>query len=799
MLHLGQFESIYNAKIQILNDPNKAIPTPNDRIGLCHTHDEGVCTDHAHFALWLYKLGKTFGMPTTEIESTIRKTHEYAAEHESILSQNKIFLVEMSQLTDQDWFRQEVLLEDLAAFLDLKHPFQNGIPQAHPAPGVDNQDIRNKRKIDICQDQYTTLREELMQAARESSLWIREQFLKSPDVFVSSPDYFEKAILSWMDDPCDVRTKKEFDTKTIENEIPFTAQEQPISPVEPGTLRVYNTSETWPPLEAIVQNDKLVGDPQFLLDFAIIGIEKCGTSTLMKWLGAHPEVQCLQHEDTSLYMNQPGVLAKKMYRQRPGENYKRGYKNPIDLFQPCVLRNFKEIFPQTKLLLTIRHPVRYFESLHNFRIQNLPTPNDEFTPPLERIGICKEHSQGLCTDHANFALWMYRLGKTIDMPQTDVQKSIIKTHPYEAKHYTYPSSNKIFLTEMNQFMDENAERSATLRQDLAKFLELQHTFDQEAPHAKPGMKWSAESQAIRDSRKIDICEEQYRPLREELMKGARETSLWIRTSFLASKDVTVSSPEYFNELMQGWMEDPCDTQSDQRSLSKLPPLSSLVDDDDKIIGDVQFLLDFAIIGVEKCGTSTLMSWLGSHPEIQCPQEENYNMMSGKPGQLVRDLYAMRPDEDFKRGYKNPVDIFYPGTSLNYLHQYFPKTKLLITLRHPVRYVSKTYAAMQMHSLRILLTFSSCVQSLNPFITSEFKIIMREIGKLLTSPLHSIGLAPALGTPAMVVQSTLISACGYTGWGKHCPLQRLKLSKLFLKRTPREHLEANSCQWRTRYF
>jgi len=88
------------------------------------------------------------------------------------------------------------------------------------------------------------------------------------------------------------------------------------------------------------------------------------------------------------------------------------------------------------------------------------------------------------------------------------------------------------------------------------------------------------------------------------------------------------------------------------------------------------------------GTSTLMSWLGAHPELQCPQEENYSLVTGQPGQLVQDAYAMAPyDDTFMRGYKNPTDLFFPGTSLKYLDKYFPQTKLLITIRHPVRYVS----------------------------------------------------------------------------------------------------------------
>jgi hypothetical protein len=312
--------------------------------------------------------------PNSDIEDIVRNTHAYEANRTTLPTRNKIFLVETSQLIDQDWFRQEQLLQDLQTFLTLKDPFQNGIPSPHPGTRNTDQPIRDKRKIDICQSQFDNVRDELMQGARESSLWIRQRFLQSPDVFVSNPDFVHQALLSWMHDPCD-KTKQQqqrvqqqrnhdiFDTVTIEQEIPFTigdTNKAIMDDVTPGALKKFDTSLTWPPLAELVNGDnQLLADPQFLLDFVIIGIEKCGTSTLMKWLGAHPEVRCFQQEDLSLYKNLPGQLVKRLYQTYPGEKFKRGYKNPIDLFQPCVLKNFQEIFPETKLLLTIRHPVRY--------------------------------------------------------------------------------------------------------------------------------------------------------------------------------------------------------------------------------------------------------------------------------------------------------------------------------------------------------------------------------------------------------------------------------------------------------
>ena len=59
-----------------------------------------------------------------------------------------------------------------------------------------------------------------------------------------------------------------------------------------------------------------------------------------------------------------------------------------------------------------------------------------------------------------------------------------------------------------------------------------------------------------------------------------------------------------------------------------PDLEDLVDSEkNEIIGDVQFLLDFAVVGHGKCGTTTLMHWLADHPEIQCFREEIWELVS----------------------------------------------------------------------------------------------------------------------------------------------------------------------------
>ena len=113
-----------------------------------------------------------------------------------------------------------------------------------------------------------------------------------------------------------------------------------------------------------------------------------------------------------------------------------------------------------------------------------------------------------------------------------------------------------------------------------------------------------------------------------------------------------------------------------------PPLESLVQEYN-VTGDASWLLHFAIIGFPKCGTSTLMFHLQNHPEVQIFSDERCDMAFNKQARLIRDLYHEFPEGDYARGLKCPMDV--ESTQLgmpNYL-QYFPTTRFLIGIRHPV--------------------------------------------------------------------------------------------------------------------
>lgn len=406
-----------------------------------------------------------------------------------------------------------------------------------------------------------------------------------------------------------------------------------------------------PPLDALIDDAttgrQVIGndDVSSLLDFSIIGFGKCGTTTLMRWLSSHPSLELPRREVWDLVADDPRSLVRRLRemantassssrrnrvvvssttavivadndddhddddavvvqgRQKVVDatsttssstsTIKIGYKCPGEILSYDVAMNhYRRYFPRTKLIVAIKHPVRWFQSLYNFRVQNLQD-FESMLHPNQLIGACTtRRSKMTCTRRGFFAYYLMRLGVGIGSIQqqqlgesgnneganisnnytyTPLERQIMSY--YGPKYYVEPNEiegmpNEVFLVEMNQLADTDPKRVQQLRHDLTSYLGVSDDgISREIPYHKPGKNWNnATLQSHKDEYKIhDICSTEYLPVRRELLQLARMSSRYIRYIFLNQARVRVSNRPYFESLLKTWMYDPCDDDDAEKN------------------------------------------------------------------------------------------------------------------------------------------------------------------------------------------------------------------------------------------
>ncbi|KAL7462737.1 hypothetical protein ACHAXS_003113 [Conticribra weissflogii] len=320
----------------------------------------------------------------------------------------------------------------------------------------------------------------------------------------------------------------------------------------------------WPPLAELIDSSGNIATGKNVsgfLDFSIVGFPKTGTTTLLRHLSkvtdTLPVERCdlVTNNTATLLKNIYDDRAKRMERAKIGEEINerlRGLKCPQDISSDWSMQNYAKYFPRTKLIIGVRHPIMWFESLYNFRVSNVPWKKMLHTSQLTRG--CIGGSQGVCAWRANFHDFLSRLGKT---PMTAPSERELLFLGLDALQTPV---GPVFLYEVSQLTesDDGGIRSEQFRRDLGNFLGLSTEIP---PFPKidtsgrfdsvPGMK------RLTDDGKINICDTEHHKIREVLMQKAKLSSVWIRDYFLQSDDVFVSSRKYFINIIETWMYDPC--------------------------------------------------------------------------------------------------------------------------------------------------------------------------------------------------------------------------------------------------
>jgi len=331
-----------------------------------------------------------------------------------------------------------------------------------------------------------------------------------------------------------------------------------------------------PPLSSLIQDDgKVIGSVEFLLDFAIVGHPKTGTTGLKDWLRLHNDsgIHMPPKEVHALTQKDPANMVQILYNLPPdGRLY--GYKAPEDIVYSHVMPLLSHYWPNTKLVVGVRHPIHWFQSFYNFRASVytaslLPPPEQLIGPCINKLLSRQDRKQrqrqvdggkdyGLCTDDARFHVHLSHLSKTTSTTTTTTthnntawssgSSSLSSSSPsVEVPPPTSRLRHRIFLYEQSgQLGDTNSTRFELWQQDLWDFLGLLDI---------PRMPYP--TQQATPPGPFNICLSQYDSLRTVLLQHGKDAAEWIETHFVNHPDVTVSSPNYFRKRLQTWHIDPC--------------------------------------------------------------------------------------------------------------------------------------------------------------------------------------------------------------------------------------------------
>lgn len=309
----------------------------------------------------------------------------------------------------------------------------------------------------------------------------------------------------------------------------------------------------------------VVANVSYLLDFAIVGFSKCGTSLHLRWLHLHPEILMYNREISSLRKGKPAELVSLMYDLEATSSSslssypapKRiGYKSPIDIMSPRALDALGRYWPDAGLVVGVRHPVTWFESYYNYHQHHFRNfSNIKPFGPAESMEI---------PNHAYFHVHLSRLGKT--NASSEDEQRLLSTpsriagtqqqhkasngeNSTEVPVVLAPLRNPVFLYEVSQSGDPTDGRDVLYRADLEHFLGLSTPL---APRHR-GERFTTPHHKYA----LDICQPQYAELRNRLVQIGMDAAEWILTYFVPHPDVTVSNLVHFRDKLKTWSNDPC--------------------------------------------------------------------------------------------------------------------------------------------------------------------------------------------------------------------------------------------------
>lgn len=296
----------------------------------------------------------------------------------------------------------------------------------------------------------------------------------------------------------------------------------------------------------IARNGTIIGDISQLLDFAIIAFPKSGTTFMKDYLNSSSETWlyetefCIKStEDLQRFVHTYHNIHIKLKQSARNKQIKFGLKCPGVLYRNDI-EIYRQYFPNTKLIVGLRHPVSWFESFYNYQFwRNVTMP-----PTSELMGSCTLHGK-VCTDRARFHSALARLGLT-EMDTEDEIALLFGSRDNKIRRRAsqiFRMPNQLFLYEVRQIHD--TQLSTQLSSDIQKYIQLEQNLPVIVSYTQT------------KSRAINICEEEHSNVRKLLVEHGKNAANWIREYLAKSPNVVVASADSFFAFLNDWGSDPC--------------------------------------------------------------------------------------------------------------------------------------------------------------------------------------------------------------------------------------------------
>ena len=102
-------------------------------------------------------------------------------------------------------------------------------------------------------------------------------------------------------------------------------------------------------------------------DFFIVGVGKCGTSSLHRYLGQHPGISVSDPKETNFFLNEVGSYERFF---SPSDATIRGEATPEYFHRRYVVDRIRKYNPGSKIIIIIRNPVDRAYSHYRYSVMS---------------------------------------------------------------------------------------------------------------------------------------------------------------------------------------------------------------------------------------------------------------------------------------------------------------------------------------------------------------------------------------------------------------------------------------------